>query len=46
MYEQIFRSIDSNSVRKFPNDPKEAISKVSFNFVSRLFVYDFDFMWH
>ncbi|GFY99606.1 phospholipase D beta 1 [Actinidia rufa] len=24
---QIFRSIDSNSVRKFPNDPKEAISK-------------------
>ncbi|KAI8545235.1 hypothetical protein RHMOL_Rhmol07G0025300 [Rhododendron molle] len=26
---QIFRSIDSNSVRKFPNDPKEAISKAS-----------------
>ncbi|KAL6981872.1 Phospholipase D beta 1 [Sarracenia purpurea var. burkii] len=24
---QIFRSIDSNSVRKFPNDPKEALSK-------------------
>ncbi|XP_057509109.1 phospholipase D beta 1-like isoform X2 [Actinidia eriantha] len=24
---QIFRSIDSNSVGKFPNDPKEAISK-------------------
>lgn len=25
---QIFRSIDSNSVKRFPKDPKDATSKV------------------
>lgn len=31
---QIFRSIDSNSVRGFPKDPKDATSLVSSNLVN------------
>lgn len=36
---QIFRSIDSNSVRGFPKNPKEATNKVREGLVFYVFLY-------
>lgn len=45
---QIFRSIDSNSVKHFPKDPKEATSKVKKKSSDKLFfcvVLEVLYMW-